>query len=201
MTVRLLNRNIRAQIKKVLSGSGNVLRNGLCFSCVSIELWMHLGSWESTPETTEEFGFASCHSNAYLLLSQLPKCIHNLIDRCTLSKDHFLKVQGARARAFFPPQLSKFPRFVRLERENWVALIHEQDHSGHNQFWELVQSVGLARLHKWKADLNKVLDRAKLETHAMNAGSLVWALMNSFLSFLNVNIKIVWKTLLFSLLR
>ena len=35
------------------------------------------------------------------------------------------KVQGARVH-FFPPQLSKFPRFGGSERENRVALIHEQ---------------------------------------------------------------------------
>ena len=28
-------------------------RNGPCFSCASIELWMHLGSWESTQEARE----------------------------------------------------------------------------------------------------------------------------------------------------
>ena len=43
------------------------------------------------------------------------------------------KIQGA--------QLSKFPRFGRPERENWAALIHEQGHSGQNQFWELVRSI------------------------------------------------------------
>ena len=41
---------------------------------------MHLGSWESTREAREALGFASCNSNASLVLSQLPKCIHNSID-------------------------------------------------------------------------------------------------------------------------
>ena len=41
----------------------------------------------------------------------------------------------------FQPHLSKFPRFGRPERENWAPLIHEQGHSGQNQFWELVRSV------------------------------------------------------------
>ena len=54
--------------------------NGPCFSCASIELWMHLGSWESTREAREALGFASRHSNASLVLSQLPACIHNSID-------------------------------------------------------------------------------------------------------------------------
>ena len=31
-----------------------------------------------------------------------------------------------RARTFFPPQLSKFPHFGRLERQNRAVLIHEQ---------------------------------------------------------------------------
>ena len=55
-------------------------RNGPCFSCASIELWMHLGSLESTCEAREALGFASCHSNASLVLSQLPACICNSID-------------------------------------------------------------------------------------------------------------------------
>ena len=55
-------------------------RNGPCFSCASIELWMHLGSWESTREAKEALGFASCHSNASLVLSQSPACIYNSID-------------------------------------------------------------------------------------------------------------------------
>ena len=54
--------------------------NGSCFSCASIELWMYLESWESTREAREALGFASCHSNASLVLSQLPACIHNSID-------------------------------------------------------------------------------------------------------------------------
>ena len=55
-------------------------RNGACFSCASIEFWMHLGKWESTREAREAPGFASCHSNASLVLSQLPACIQNSID-------------------------------------------------------------------------------------------------------------------------
>ena len=45
-----------------------------------IELSMHLGSWESTWEAREALGFASYHSNASHVLSQLPSCIHNSID-------------------------------------------------------------------------------------------------------------------------
>ena len=55
-------------------------RNGPCFSCASIELWMQLESWESTREAREALDFASCHSDTSLVLSQLPACIHNSID-------------------------------------------------------------------------------------------------------------------------
>ena len=65
-------------------------RNGPCFSCASIELWMHLGSWESTQEAREALGFASCHSNASLVLSQLPASIHNSIDARQAWTRHFL---------------------------------------------------------------------------------------------------------------
>ena len=40
----------------------------------------NLGRWENTREAREALGFALCHSNAFLLLSQLPTCIHNSID-------------------------------------------------------------------------------------------------------------------------
>ena len=36
---------------------------------------MHLDSWESTREAREALSFASSHSNASLVLSQLPACI------------------------------------------------------------------------------------------------------------------------------
>ena len=39
------------------------------------------------------------------------------------------------------PQLSKFLYYGQLDWEIWVALIHEQGHSGQNQFWELVYSI------------------------------------------------------------
>ena len=55
-------------------------RNGPRFSCASIELWMHLGRLESTREAREALGFASCHSNASLVLSQLLACTHDSID-------------------------------------------------------------------------------------------------------------------------
>ena len=55
--------------------------------------------------------------------------------------DQFKWKGPRRARTFFPPQLSKFPRFGRPERENWAALIREQGRSGQNQFWELVRSI------------------------------------------------------------
>ena len=55
--------------------------------------------------------------------------------------DQFKRKGPRRARTFFSPQLSKFLRFGRPEQENWAALIHEQGHSGQNQFWELVRSI------------------------------------------------------------
>ena len=46
----------------------------------SIELWMHAGSWESTREVFEWHEAKLSASLASRVLSQLPKCIHNLID-------------------------------------------------------------------------------------------------------------------------
>ena len=48
------------------------------FSCTYIELWMHLGSLESTQEARVALGCASSNSYAAsLVLSKLPACIHN----------------------------------------------------------------------------------------------------------------------------
>ena len=49
------------------------------FSCAYIELWMHLGSLESTQEARVALGCASSNSYASFVLSKLPACIHNLI--------------------------------------------------------------------------------------------------------------------------
>ena len=49
------------------------------FSCVYIELWMHLGSLESTQEARVALGCASNNSYASFTLSKLPACIHNSI--------------------------------------------------------------------------------------------------------------------------
>ena len=49
------------------------------FSCAYIELWMHLGSLESTQEARVALGYASSNSYASLVLSKLPACIHNSI--------------------------------------------------------------------------------------------------------------------------
>ena len=46
----------------------------------SIELRMHLGSWESTREAFEWHEAKPSASLASRVLSQLPKCIHNSID-------------------------------------------------------------------------------------------------------------------------
>ena len=47
------------------------------FSCAYIELWMHLGSLESTQEAGVALGCASSNSYASIVLSKLPACIHN----------------------------------------------------------------------------------------------------------------------------
>ena len=47
------------------------------FSCTSIELWMHLGTLESTQKATIAHGYASSYSYAFFVLSKLLACIHN----------------------------------------------------------------------------------------------------------------------------
>ena len=49
------------------------------FTCAYIELWMHLGSLESTQEAWVALGYASSNSYASLVLSKVPACIHNTI--------------------------------------------------------------------------------------------------------------------------
>ena len=49
------------------------------FSCAYIELWMHLGSLESTQKAGVALGCASRYSYAFCVLSKLPACIHNSI--------------------------------------------------------------------------------------------------------------------------
>ena len=49
------------------------------FSCAYIELWMHLGSLESTQEARVALGCSSSNSYASFVLSKLPACIHNSI--------------------------------------------------------------------------------------------------------------------------
>ena len=49
------------------------------FSFAYIELWMHLGSLESTQEARVALAIASCNSYASFVLSKLPACIHNSI--------------------------------------------------------------------------------------------------------------------------
>ena len=49
------------------------------FSCVYIELWMHLGSLESTQKARVALGCASSYSYVFFVLSKLPACIHNSI--------------------------------------------------------------------------------------------------------------------------
>ena len=44
------------------------------FSCAYIELWMHLGSLESTQEARVARGIAESNSYASLVLSKLPTC-------------------------------------------------------------------------------------------------------------------------------
>ena len=47
------------------------------FSCAYIELWMHLGSLESTQKARVALGCASSYSYAFFVLSKFPACIHN----------------------------------------------------------------------------------------------------------------------------
>ena len=49
------------------------------FSCAYIELWMHLGSLESTQKARVALGCASSYSYAFSVPSKLPACIHNSI--------------------------------------------------------------------------------------------------------------------------
>ena len=49
------------------------------FSCAYIELWMHLGSLQSTEEARFALGCASSNSYVSFVLSKLPACIHNSI--------------------------------------------------------------------------------------------------------------------------
>ena len=47
------------------------------FNCAYIELWMHLGSLESTQKARVALGCASSYSYAFFVLSKLPACIYN----------------------------------------------------------------------------------------------------------------------------
>ena len=49
------------------------------FSCAYIELWMYLGSLESTQKLRVALGCASSYSYAFFVFSKLPACIHNSI--------------------------------------------------------------------------------------------------------------------------
>ena len=49
------------------------------FSSAHIELWMHLGSLESTQETRVALGCTSSYSYASFVLSKLTTCIYNSI--------------------------------------------------------------------------------------------------------------------------
>ena len=49
------------------------------FSCAFIELWMHLGSLESTQEARVVLGRTSSHSYESFVLSKLLVCIHTSI--------------------------------------------------------------------------------------------------------------------------
>ena len=84
---------------------------------------------------------SSSHTKTYLKLSKTWRKLLNL-DRfpfvCSGRPKRTGSVQFKRkgprcaGGTFFPPQLSKFPRFCPPEREIWVALKHEQGHSVQN---------------------------------------------------------------------
>ena len=64
------------------------------FSCAYIELWMHLGSLESTQKARAALGCASSYSYTFFVLSKLSACIHN---SCTHAKhEQILKFSLAR---------------------------------------------------------------------------------------------------------
>ena len=52
------------------------------FSCVYIELWMHLGSLESTQKVRVALAWALSYSYVFFVLSKLPASIHNSIYAC-----------------------------------------------------------------------------------------------------------------------
>ena len=52
------------------------------FSCAYIELWMHLGSLESTQEARVALGYALSNSYTSLVLSKLPDAKHEPILKC-----------------------------------------------------------------------------------------------------------------------
>ena len=47
------------------------------FSCAYIELWMHMGSLESTQKARVALGCTSSYSYAFFMHSKLPARIHN----------------------------------------------------------------------------------------------------------------------------
>ena len=57
------------------------------FSCTHIELWMHLGSLESTQKARVALGYASSYSHTFFVLSKLTAC---KLDIRTLSMNKFL---------------------------------------------------------------------------------------------------------------
>ena len=61
---------------------------------------MHLGSSESTQEARVALGCASCNSNASLVLSKLPTCIHNSNDKRTLSMNQLLNFNKGENKIF-----------------------------------------------------------------------------------------------------
>ena len=89
---------------------------------VSIELWMHTGSWEST---TEAFGWHKAKPSASLasrVLSQLPKCIHDSID-AELKNRPFLLEHG-----HFKHQLLKYRILLNhSEHFDWLNAIMQFD--------------------------------------------------------------------------
>ena len=85
----------------------------------SIELWMHLGSWESTREA---FAWHEAMPSASRVLSQLPKCIHNSIDT-QLKHGPFLLEH-----CLFKRKLIEYISLLNhSERFNWLSAIARFD--------------------------------------------------------------------------
>ena len=80
------------------------------FSCAYIELWMHLGSLESTQKARVALGCASSYSYAFLVLSKLPRAS---ITRYTHAKHE--KILNSRLNVYLPPGISQMKALLSFQ--------------------------------------------------------------------------------------